>query len=124
MLTVNGSLTVAGAARIGGAIAIAGPVNVTSLLVNSTLQVMGASTVQSLTASGLIAGNAGVAATSLISANLTLNSLFVTGLVTAGSIAAELAIWTPALRYNTQPVLFSGYSDISTGTGEACSVLC
>jgi hypothetical protein len=123
-LTVNASVAIMGNTTIAGSTVVRGPTNMTSLHVNATLTVAGQSSVNGLTASGLIAGNAGVAATSLVSAHLTLNSLVVTGLINASAVAVDTAIWTPALRYSAQPVLFSGYSDIYTGKPEACSLLC
>jgi cytoskeletal protein CcmA (bactofilin family) len=122
--TANSTATITGNMTVHGHTALRRPVIANSLVVNSTLNVVGLTTTDGLMSSGLIAGNAGVAATSLISANLTLNSLLVTGLIHASRLSVDTAIWTPAIRYYVQPLLFSGYTDIATGTGEACSVLC
>ena len=116
--SIMGNLSVSGSTRISG------PMNASDVLIFSNLQVKGSSLVNGLTSSGLIAANAGVAAAFLVSANVTLNYLVVNGLINASSLTVDTAIWTPALRYSMQPVLFSGYSDINTGKPEACSILC
>lgn len=124
VFATNSSVSIAANLTVGGASVMRGSLNATAILVNTTLVVGGQSTLNGLAASGLIAGNAGIAATSLVSANLTLNSLVVNGLINASSLSVDTAIWTPELRYKSQPVLFSGYSDVFTGVGEVCSLLC
>lgn len=124
LFTASANFSVLGNVSIAGSAQISKTVNASSAFIHSSLSVGGATSLNGLSSSGLIAGNAGVATTSLVSANLTLNSLVVNGLINASSITVDTAIWTPALRYASQPVLFSGYSDIFSGKSEACSILC
>ena len=124
LFTASANVSVLGNVTVGGSVQISKTVNASAAVIHTSLNVGGVTNLNGLVSSGLIAGNAGVATTALVSANLTLNSLVVNGLINASSITVDTAIWTPALRYSSQPVLFSGYSDIFSGKAEACSILC